>query len=141
MSGSSIAVFGSGAVGLSAIMAAKAVGATTIIAVDVHEERLSLALELGATHTINAKEANPVEVIKEITGTGVNFALETSGKSAVLRQAVDALTFLGVAGVIGAPPPRLARKSASISMICCCMKKAFEESWKVTAFPSCSSLS
>lgn len=102
--GSSIAIFGCGAVGLSGLMAAKAAGATTIIAVDVHDSRLEFAKELGATYVINAKEVNPVEAIKEITGTGVNYSIETSGRAAVLRQAVDALTFSGVTGVIGAPP-------------------------------------
>lgn len=69
--GSSIAIFGSGAVGLSALMAAKAIGCTTIIAVDIHDHRLELAKELGATHTINAKNDDPVKKITEITEKGV----------------------------------------------------------------------
>lgn len=102
--GSSIAVFGAGAVGLSAIMAANALGCGTIIAVDVHDSRLSLAKELGATHTVNARNVNPVEEIKKITGTGVNYAAETAGRPGILRQAVDSLTFMGKVAQIGAPP-------------------------------------
>jgi aryl-alcohol dehydrogenase len=59
--GSSFAAFGGGAVGLSAVMAARAAGATTIISADVVPARLTLAMELGATHTINSRETDPVE--------------------------------------------------------------------------------
>lgn len=102
--GQSFAAFGAGAVGLSAVMAARASGATTIVAVDPKENRLELAKELGATHTVNPTKADPVEAIREFTGgRGVDFTLESSGLPAVLRQAVDALDILGVAGVVGAP--------------------------------------
>jgi aryl-alcohol dehydrogenase len=102
--GSSIVVFGAGAVGLSAIMAANAVGCGTIIAVDVHDNRLELAKELGATHVVNARNVDPVEEIKKITNGGANYACETAGRPGVLRQAVDSLTFCGVVAQIGAPP-------------------------------------
>jgi aryl-alcohol dehydrogenase len=103
--GASFAAFGSGAVGLAAIMAARAVGATTIVAVDVVSPRLALAKELGATHAVNAKETDPVAAIKEITGGGVQFALETTGLVPVVRQAVDALGVRGTLGIVGAAPP------------------------------------
>jgi len=103
--GASFAAFGSGAVGLAAIMAARAVGATTIIAVDVIPSRLALAKELGATHAVNAKDTDPVAAIKEITGGGVQFALETTGLPPVVRQAVDALGVRGTLGIVGAAPP------------------------------------
>jgi aryl-alcohol dehydrogenase len=102
--GSSIAVFGVGSVGLSAIMAAKVVGCTTIIGVDLNPARLAMAQELGATHVINAGETDPVAKIQEITGTGVNFSLEATSLPKVLRQAVDCLTLTGVCGLIGAAP-------------------------------------
>lgn len=102
--GSSIAVFGAGSVGLSAIMAARVVGCATIIAVDLNPDRLALARELGATHAIPAGEGDPVEKIREITGGGVLFSLECTGLPKVLRQAVDALTLTGVCGVIGVSP-------------------------------------
>ena len=101
---SSFAVFGTGAVGLSAVMAAKSLELPIIIAVDIHEHRLELAKELGATHTFNAKNVNVVEEIKKVTNGGVNCALETAGIPAVLRQAVDSLTVLGEVAIVGAPP-------------------------------------
>lgn len=101
--GSSFASFGSGAVGLSAVLAARVAGATTIIAIDVVPSRLELAKNLGATHVINSKETDPVEKIRDITGAGVNFALESTGRPEVLRQSIDALTRLGITGVVGAP--------------------------------------
>ncbi len=100
--GTSIVVFGTGAVGLSAIMAARIAGCTTIIGVDVKPDRLKLAEELGATHTINGEETNSVEAIKELTGGGVDFSVETTAVPAVFRQAVDALGSMGVCGLIGA---------------------------------------
>ncbi|OPK09862.1 MULTISPECIES: NAD(P)-dependent alcohol dehydrogenase [Pseudomonas] len=100
--GSSFAAFGAGAVGLAAVMAAKVAGATTIIAVDVTPSRLELALELGATHVINSREEDPVQRIHAITQCGVNYSLECSGRSEVLRQAIDSLTTLGTCGIVGA---------------------------------------
>ncbi|HUM73069.1 MAG TPA: NAD(P)-dependent alcohol dehydrogenase [Nitrosomonas europaea] len=101
--GSSFAAFGGGAVGLSAIMAARAAGATTIISIDVVPSRLALAMELGATHTVNSHETDPVEAVHKITGGGADFTLESSGRPAVLRQAIDALAIRGTCGIVGAP--------------------------------------
>lgn len=101
--GSSFAAFGGGAVGLSAVMAARVAGATTIIAADVVPSRLVLAKELGATHTVNSRETDPVEAVRKITGGGADFTLESSGRPAVLRQAIDALAIRGVCGIVGAP--------------------------------------
>lgn len=100
--GSSIAVFGAGAVGLSAIMAAAAVGCTTIIAIDIKPERLELAKQLGATHTINSAEENAVEQVQAITGRGLDFSIDTTGIPAVYRNAIEALDSMGVCGLIGA---------------------------------------
>jgi len=102
--GSSFAVFGTGAVGLAAVMAARIAGATQIIAVDINADRLNLALELGATHVVNSRDGDPVAKILEITGKGADFALEASGIPAVLRQAVDSLGFFGTCGIVGASP-------------------------------------
>ncbi len=101
--GSSVAVFGTGAVGLSAIMAAKVAGCATVIGVDLRAPRLELARELCATHVLDPHERNPVEAIEEITGTGVDYSLETTGSPQVLRLAVDCTAPAGVTGVIGAP--------------------------------------
>lgn len=101
--GSSFVTFGGGAVGLSAVMAARVAGATTIIAADVVPARLTLAMELGATHTINSRETDPVAAVHEITAGGADFALESSGRPTVLRQAIDALAIRGTCGIVGAP--------------------------------------
>lgn len=101
--GTSFVTFGAGAVGLSAVLAAQVAGATTIIAVDVVPSRLELAKELGATHVINSKEEDVVEKVRDITGGGALFALESTGIPAVLRQGIDSLGTLGTIGVVGAP--------------------------------------
>jgi aryl-alcohol dehydrogenase len=100
--GSTFVAFGSGAVGLAAVMAAKIAGATKVIAVDINADRLTLAEELGATHTVNSREGDPVTKIMEITGTGADFSLECSGRPEVLRQAIDCLGIFGTCGIVGA---------------------------------------
>lgn len=102
--GETIAVFGAGSVGLSAIMAARVVGCATIIAVDLNAKRLELARELGATHTFDAGEGNVVEKIVALTGGGVDFSLECTGLPGVARQAVDCLILTGTCGIIGVAP-------------------------------------
>lgn len=102
--GSTIAIFGCGTVGLSAVMAAKVAQCSKIICVDVQDSRLQLAEELGATHTINAKTADPVQRILEIANGGVNYSFDTSANPNVLRQAVDCLASLGTAAFVGGPP-------------------------------------
>lgn len=103
--GKNFAIFGTGSVGLSAVMAAKLVGATTIIAVDMNNERLRMARELGATHTINPGDANATEEIMKITGYGVNFALDTTGLPGAIRGAVESLAPMGTCGILGASSP------------------------------------
>ncbi len=102
--GSSISIFGTGAVGLSAVMAAKAIGCTTIIGVDKNQSRLELARELGATHTVNVAEENPVEKIHGISKMGVNYAIETTAVPTIYRQAVESLDPTGECVLLGAPP-------------------------------------
>jgi len=103
--GSSLVVTGTGAVGLSAVIAAVIAGCGTIIGVDVRPNRLELARELGATHVVDAGAADVREEIRRITRHGADFAIETTGVPAVLRTAYDALAPTGEVGVIGAPPP------------------------------------
>ena len=102
--GKSLAVFGTGSVGLSAVMAARAVGATTIIAVDTNDSRLEFARSVGATHAINPKAEDVVARIMAITGSGVNFALDTTANMAVVRNAVLGLAPRGTCGILGAAP-------------------------------------
>ncbi|MGW3098350.1 NAD(P)-dependent alcohol dehydrogenase [Streptomyces sp. NPDC001102] len=103
--GSTVVVLGAGAVGLSAVMAAALTPATTIVAVDRFAERLLLAKELGATHTVNAAERDLGEALTGITaGQGADGVVETTGNVGVLRRGVDALAARGTLVVVGAPP-------------------------------------
>ncbi|MDN5720591.1 NAD(P)-dependent alcohol dehydrogenase [Corynebacterium sp.] len=103
--GESIVVTGTGAVGLAGIMAASVAGATTIIAVDIIDERLEFARRLGATHTINSKNEDPVEKILEITGGGADYALDTTAVPGVVSQLIDSTSFSARIALIGAPKP------------------------------------
>ena len=103
--GQSFCVFGSGAVGLAAVMAARVAGATTIIAVDVVQSRLSLASELGATHVVNAREGDVLAAIRSAVQIGLDTALDTTGNVEVIRTAVAALRPGGICGILGASPP------------------------------------
>lgn len=101
--GQSIVVYGAGAVGLSAVMAAAVSGAATVIAVDLHDSRLQLAEQLGATHTVNGGDLDRVAAaIAEITGDGSQYALDTTGVPAVISTAIAALRPTGVCGLVGA---------------------------------------
>lgn len=102
--GSSIAVFGSGSVGLSAVMAAKASGCLKIIVVDRQPSRLALAQELGATHIVDASKTNPLEAIQNLTGGGVDHAMDTTAVPSVLRQAVESTHVRGECAVVGGAP-------------------------------------
>jgi aryl-alcohol dehydrogenase len=100
--GRSLVVFGAGAVGLSALLAAEAAGAGPIIVVDINSARLELALELGADHALDSRAGPVVDRIREITGVGAAYTLDTTANLAVMRQAVDALAPRGTCGLVGA---------------------------------------
>ena len=102
--GSTVAVFGAGGVGLSAIQGARIGGARTIIAVDVHESKLATARELGATHSVDASSRDPVEAIKGIVAGGVDYTFEAIGLKATAEQAYEAIRRGGTATVIGMIP-------------------------------------
>lgn len=103
--GSSFVAFGGGAVGLSGVMAAAAIGATTIIAVDIVPSRLELALKIGATHVINSKEEDAVARIQEITGGGAQFAMDSTGIGSLISNMVTALRPRGTGAIVGASKP------------------------------------
>ncbi|WP_419959987.1 NAD(P)-dependent alcohol dehydrogenase [Psychrobacillus sp. BM2] len=99
--GTSIVIYGGGAVGLSAVMAAKIIGLKHIIVVDLHQNRLDLAMELGATHALNGKEVDVVKEIKEITNGGSHYAVETTGATPVIKQSIAALRVSGKVAIVG----------------------------------------
>ena len=101
-----VAVYGTGAVGLSAVIAASLRSPAQLIAIDIVDERLALARELGATATINAKTENVAERLGELTGgRGVTKSFDTTGSPQVARGALDAAAVRGTVLVCGAPPP------------------------------------
>ena len=100
--GDSFAVFGAGTVGLAGLMAARIAGCDPVIAVDVFENRLALARELGATHVVDARRADAAAEVRRIAGgAGVRFSLEAAGVPAALRTAVDALAPRGTCCLVG----------------------------------------
>jgi aryl-alcohol dehydrogenase len=99
--GSSFAVFGVGAVGLAAVMAARIAGCASIFAVDLHDNRLALARELGATHVCNPARDDPVTAIRQASSGGVERSLEAAGAPQALRQALDCLAPMGVCCLVG----------------------------------------
>jgi aryl-alcohol dehydrogenase len=99
--GSPIAIFGAGAIGLSAVMAAQLAGCHPIVAIDIKASRLELAEMLGATHTIDPDGVDPVDAVRAITGNGAEFSVETTGLPAVTGQAVECLQYGGCCALAG----------------------------------------
>jgi aryl-alcohol dehydrogenase len=98
--GSSIAVFGTGSVGLAAVMAARLCRAKTIVGVDIRRGRLALARELGATHCLDSRRGDLAEAVKRITGSGVDYIVETTGDPDLERSAADLLNANGTAALL-----------------------------------------
>ncbi len=102
--GTTVAVFGAGGVGLAAIQGALIGGARMIIAVDISESKLATAMELGATHIVDASDSDPVKAIRELTNGGVDYSFEAIGLADVATQAFNCLKQGGTATVIGMIP-------------------------------------
>jgi len=117
--GASIAIFGTGAVGLAAVMAARIAGANPIIGVDIKPRRLELALELGATHVIDNRRDKADARITDITGSGVDYVVETTGDSKMYRLSMDMLNPHGttafLTGISG--PDSLPERRTTLSII------------------------
>src|SRR5881275_3035005 len=104
--GDTVAVFGCGGVGDAAIAGSKLAGARTIIAVDIDDRKLEWARKLGATHTVNSKETDPVEAIKALTGGfGTDVAIDAVGHPKVFEQAFYARDLAGRVVMVGVPTP------------------------------------
>ncbi|NKJ00877.1 aryl-alcohol dehydrogenase [Novosphingobium sp. SG707] len=102
--GMPIAIFGAGAVGLAAVMAAKIAGADPIIAVDLHENRRALALELGATHALDGRD-DPFGKIAALCPQGLAYAFDNTGLGSIIESAFNLLAPRGVLGIVGASDP------------------------------------
>lgn len=102
--GSTLAIFGGGPVGLSAVMGAVIQGCGTIIMVEPIKARRDLALELGATHVIDPAAGDMAAAIRTLLPDGVDYAFETSGREAVVEAGLASLASHGVLGLVGVPP-------------------------------------
>jgi S-(hydroxymethyl)glutathione dehydrogenase/alcohol dehydrogenase len=100
--GSTMAVIGCGAVGMSAILGGRQAGALRIIAVDIKPAKLDIARRLGATDVVDASAADPVAAVKELCG-GVDYAFECIGLGPTCEQAADMLAIRGTAVIVGQP--------------------------------------
>ena len=105
--GRAIVIFGAGAVGMSAVMAAKVVGASSVILVEPNAARRALAIELGATATIDPRDvSDTATAIRAASGgAGVDYALDTTGIPAIMTTASEVMLPNGQIGLIGIPPP------------------------------------
>ncbi|MGE0409128.1 MAG: NAD(P)-dependent alcohol dehydrogenase [Amphiplicatus sp.] len=102
--GDTLAVFGGGAVGLSALLGALAVGAKSVTVVEPKESRRALALELGAAHVVDpAATPDVAEEVRKLNGGGVSHAIDTTGAVKVITTAADTLLNLGALGLVGVP--------------------------------------
>jgi len=116
--GESLAIFGGGAVGLSALLGARAIEAGTVIVVEPNLARGELARALGATHVINPKETPDVLAkIRELGGGGVTHAVDTTGIPAVVAVAVETMLPNGMLGLIAVPPPDASLPANMMSML------------------------
>ncbi|HBY97080.1 MAG: zinc-dependent alcohol dehydrogenase family protein [Ardenticatenaceae bacterium] len=115
--GLSVAVFGLGGVGLSAVMGARAAGAYPIVAVDLLDSKLELARQVGATHAVSARADDPVLAVKDLTGGGAHYAFESVGNERVLAQAYQATRRGGTTVSIGLPHPSKALVLPAVSLV------------------------
>ncbi|GAA3742289.1 S-(hydroxymethyl)glutathione dehydrogenase/alcohol dehydrogenase [Spinactinospora alkalitolerans] len=103
--GETVAVIGCGGVGLNVVQGARIAGASRIVAVDRIAGKLDLARRFGATDTVDAGAADPVEAVRELTGGGVDHAIEVVGVAATIEQAFQMLDTMGTATVVGVARP------------------------------------
>lgn len=104
--GQTVAVFGCGGVGLSIVQGARIGGARQIIAVDQFDSKLEMAKAVGATHTVNSTQDDPVKAVRALTkGLGVDHAFEAVGIATLCRQAIECLAVRGTATIVGVLPP------------------------------------
>ncbi|MFI9769555.1 S-(hydroxymethyl)mycothiol dehydrogenase [Streptomyces sp. NPDC052415] len=106
--GDTVAVIGCGGVGDAAVAGARLAGAAKVIAVDIDDRKLTTARSLGATHTVNSRTADPVEVIRDLTGGfGADVVIEAVGRPETYRQAFYARDLAGTVVLVGVPTPEM----------------------------------
>jgi S-(hydroxymethyl)mycothiol dehydrogenase len=133
--GDSVAVIGCGGVGDAAIAGASMAGARKVIAVDLDQRKLEWAKRFGATHTVNARERDPVEAIRELTeGHGADLVVEAVGRPETYRQAFDARDLAGRLVQVGVPDPSMTIELPLIDLFS--RGGALKSSWYGDCLPS-----
>jgi S-(hydroxymethyl)glutathione dehydrogenase/alcohol dehydrogenase len=115
--GDTVAVIGCGGVGLNAIQGARLCGASRIIAIDRLPQKLELAKVFGATDVVDASEVEPVQAVLELTGGGVDHALEVVGIEATIEQAFAMLDTMGTATVVGVARPEMQVRIPAVQLL------------------------
>ncbi|GAA2319941.1 S-(hydroxymethyl)mycothiol dehydrogenase [Nonomuraea roseoviolacea subsp. roseoviolacea] len=106
--GDSVAVIGCGGVGDAAVLGAQLAGASTIIAIDVDDRKLAWARDFGATHTVNSRENDPVDAVRDLTGGfGADVVIDAVGRPETYRQAFYARDLAGTVVLVGVPTPEM----------------------------------
>ena len=131
--GEPVVIFGLGGVGLSALMGARLVGASPIVAVDVLPTKLALAKRLGADITVSAHEGDPVTAVRDATGGGAEYAFEAAGSTQVLAQAYKATRRGGKTIAIGLAHPREQLSIQAVSLTT--LEKTIQGSFMGSAVP------
>ncbi|MGW5515065.1 S-(hydroxymethyl)mycothiol dehydrogenase [Nocardia africana] len=132
--GDSVAVFGCGGVGDAAIAGARLAGASTIIAVDRDARKLGWAAELGATHTVDATDSDPVAAIQELTGGfGADVVIDAVGRPETWKQAFYARDLAGTVVLVGVPTPDMRLEMPLVDFFSC--GGALKSSWYGDCLP------
>ncbi|WP_016907818.1 S-(hydroxymethyl)mycothiol dehydrogenase [Streptomyces xiaopingdaonensis] len=106
--GDSVAVIGCGGVGDAAIAGARLAGASKVIAVDIEDRKLATAERIGATHTVNSRDSDPIEAVRELTGGfGADVVIEAVGRPETFKQAFYARDLAGTVVLVGVPTPEM----------------------------------
>ena len=133
--GDSVAVIGCGGVGGAAVAGARLAGASRIIAVDVDERKLATARELGATDTVNSRDADPIEAIRALTGGhGADVVIDAVGRPETYRTAFYARDLAGTVVLVGVPTPELQLELPLLDLFA--RGGALKSSWYGDCLPS-----
>jgi alcohol dehydrogenase len=115
--GSSVAVVGLGGVGLASVLGARAAGARNVVAVDLSNEKLELARDLGATHVFNAIQPDAIDAIKLATAGGVDTAIEMAGSVKAFELAYRVTRRGGQTVTAGLPPPNATWAMPAVNLV------------------------
>lgn len=132
--GESVGIFGLGGVGLSALLGARAAGAYPLVAVDISKEKLALARSLGAHQTVDAREPNAVEAVRDFTHGGADYVVESVGSASVLANAYAATRRGGTTIAVGLPAPDRMFSVPAVSLVA--EERTVKGSYMGSAVPS-----